>query len=225
MKKLLIVLVCLGFLLSSIAFADTITIKSGKTIEGKIVERTDEYIKIDFHGVPIIYYLDEIESIDGEIRAPYSTESSSESNNERQRVLEFINKLDSIQDDSRQRMKDSNTTKLFNKAMNKEEYEKAKKITLDQINIIKQGIKQIEELSTPESCRKLKELAIKFEELAIEAKMGVIKTIPGGIEGLKGMTQTTPLIKQQMELHSKFWAEKDHMLQEYNIDSTEYPKQ
>jgi len=46
-------------------FAETVILKSGKKIEGKIIERTDKYIKIDFNGVPLPYFFDEIDSIDG----------------------------------------------------------------------------------------------------------------------------------------------------------------
>ena len=52
-------------------FAENIVSKSGKTVEGKLIEKTDKYIKIDFQGVPLTYYFDEIESIDGkEIEQP-----------------------------------------------------------------------------------------------------------------------------------------------------------
>jgi len=48
-------------------FSATIQLKSGKTVEGKTIEKTDEYIKIEYYGIPLTYYFDEIESIDGEI--------------------------------------------------------------------------------------------------------------------------------------------------------------
>jgi hypothetical protein len=48
-----------------LTYAETIILKSGKTIEGKLIEKTDKYIKIDFYGVPLTYYIDEIKSIDG----------------------------------------------------------------------------------------------------------------------------------------------------------------
>jgi len=44
-------------------FADTITLKSGEKLEGNITEKTDKYVKIDISGVPITYFLDEVESI------------------------------------------------------------------------------------------------------------------------------------------------------------------
>lgn len=44
-------------------FAETIILKSGKIIEGKIIERTDKYVKIDFYGVALTYFLDEIQNI------------------------------------------------------------------------------------------------------------------------------------------------------------------
>ena len=47
----------------TICFADTIILKSGQQVSGKIIEKTDKYIRIDFQGSPITYYLDEITSI------------------------------------------------------------------------------------------------------------------------------------------------------------------
>lgn len=46
-------------------FAETIVLKSGKSINVKIIERTDDYIKVDFHSVTLTYYFDEIASING----------------------------------------------------------------------------------------------------------------------------------------------------------------
>jgi len=46
------------------ALAETIKLKSGQEIEGKILERTDKEVKIDFMGVPLIYFAEDIESID-----------------------------------------------------------------------------------------------------------------------------------------------------------------
>jgi len=51
------------------AFAETIALKSGKSVEGKLIEKTDKYIKIDFMGVPLTYFLDEVESIDGVVQS------------------------------------------------------------------------------------------------------------------------------------------------------------
>ncbi len=58
-------LVISSFLLITIAsHAETIQFKSGDTVEGKIVEQTNEFIKVDLGvGVGITYYLDDIESI------------------------------------------------------------------------------------------------------------------------------------------------------------------
>lgn len=47
-------------------FAETVTLKSGKTIEGNILEKTDQYIKIEFNGTPIYYELKYIKNIDKE---------------------------------------------------------------------------------------------------------------------------------------------------------------
>lgn len=58
-----LLLISLNF--STLIFAEIIILKSGKTVEGKIIEKTDQYIKIDFYGVILTYFLDEVESIEG----------------------------------------------------------------------------------------------------------------------------------------------------------------
>lgn len=60
----ILLVLCVG--ISSVAFAETVVLKSGKTIEGNLVEETDKYIKIDFEGVTLTYFLDEIDHIDKE---------------------------------------------------------------------------------------------------------------------------------------------------------------
>lgn len=48
---------------TSALFADTIVLKSGKTVEGKIIEKTAEYVKIGFMGVELTYFMDEVQNI------------------------------------------------------------------------------------------------------------------------------------------------------------------
>lgn len=51
--------------------ATVVHLHSGKIIKGEIVERDDELIKIDAgFGIPITYYLDEIQTINGQSVAP-----------------------------------------------------------------------------------------------------------------------------------------------------------
>lgn len=64
MKKIIIFLIFLFFAVP--LFAETIILKSGKKVEGKIIERNDEAVKIAFYGVSLTYYFEDIESIDGE---------------------------------------------------------------------------------------------------------------------------------------------------------------
>lgn len=62
-KKIIIVLSLLFFVPLLSASAGTIILKSGKTVEGKILEKTDKSIKVDIDGIAITYYLDEIANI------------------------------------------------------------------------------------------------------------------------------------------------------------------
>jgi hypothetical protein len=51
-------------------FPSIVVLKTGKTLKGKIVEETDKYLKLNIDGVPLTYYIGDVESIDG--RKPVS---------------------------------------------------------------------------------------------------------------------------------------------------------
>ena len=72
--KIILALNILLFLVSievfNFGYAETIVLKSGKTINGKILERTDKKITIDFQGVPTTYFIEEIDTIRTEAPTP-----------------------------------------------------------------------------------------------------------------------------------------------------------
>lgn len=81
MKKL-IGLLLIALIFPSFIFAETIILKSGEKVEGKIIERTDDYIRIDFYDVPLTYYLKNIKSIDGKENIYSPKEMAIETNQE-----------------------------------------------------------------------------------------------------------------------------------------------
>ncbi len=94
--KILFVLGWLIFLMSnSLAFADTVTLKSGKKINGKVVERTKDYVKIEIEGITVTYWRDEIENVI-EDKSTLSQELISEDKQEslegeyRKKVFQYI---------------------------------------------------------------------------------------------------------------------------------------
>jgi len=65
-NKLTKALVILGLFFPAVISADTVTLKSGKKLEGKILEKTNQYIKIDIDGNALYYELKYIQSIEEE---------------------------------------------------------------------------------------------------------------------------------------------------------------
>lgn len=61
MKKILVFVIL--FSISFASFAATIYLKNGKKFDAQIIERTDDFIKVDFQGVPLTYYVGEIDTI------------------------------------------------------------------------------------------------------------------------------------------------------------------
>jgi len=58
---------CLSALPLSVS-AETIVLKSGQTVNGKVIEQTDTYIKLDVAGIPVTYFKEEIESMPSEAK-------------------------------------------------------------------------------------------------------------------------------------------------------------
>lgn len=54
----------LSLFFSIYVFAETVVLKSGKSVEGKILEKTDTYIKIDLLGTTLTYFLEDVEKIE-----------------------------------------------------------------------------------------------------------------------------------------------------------------
>jgi hypothetical protein len=50
-------------MIASVAHADTIRLKNGNTVEGKVIEKTADGIKVDIGGVTLTYYTDEIQEV------------------------------------------------------------------------------------------------------------------------------------------------------------------
>ncbi|MDD5432831.1 MAG: tetratricopeptide repeat protein [Candidatus Omnitrophica bacterium] len=60
---LIILLLISGLYFPSLSFSETIVLKSGKTVEGKLVEKTGKYIKLEIHGVVVPYFKNEIADV------------------------------------------------------------------------------------------------------------------------------------------------------------------
>lgn len=78
MKKNLFKIVCLfGFVaIASNVFAEVITLRNGKVVEGDIVEDNDQFIKVSIHGMKLTYYKDQIRSIGAKSKSSLKSKSS-----------------------------------------------------------------------------------------------------------------------------------------------------
>ena len=73
MNTKLLILIVSFILISNFAFADSVYLKSGREIDGWILEITDEYVKIDAGGIPLVFFFDTIDGINVEEYSPYIT--------------------------------------------------------------------------------------------------------------------------------------------------------
>ena len=64
MKNIFLLLIVCSLSLSLVYAQSTIVLKSGREVKGRLVEKTDGYVKVDVDGIELTYGIDEIESID-----------------------------------------------------------------------------------------------------------------------------------------------------------------
>lgn len=77
MKNRVIFLSILFLFMTSSIFADTITLKSGETVEGKIIEKKANSVRMDVYGITLTYFTSDIDKInDQKITAIVPVESS-----------------------------------------------------------------------------------------------------------------------------------------------------
>jgi len=93
MKRLIMFLFCMC--LSSIAYAETIHLKNGNNVSGKILVQDEKSVKINSNGLEMIYYADEIIDIDGKPMMPQPKVSKTQELSEdpkvkRELILKFI---------------------------------------------------------------------------------------------------------------------------------------
>ncbi len=72
MRRILFILMFLFFSVN--AGADTVILRSGQKISGDIVESNGDSLKVEFEGVALTYYMDEIQSINGRMVDPSQDE-------------------------------------------------------------------------------------------------------------------------------------------------------
>lgn len=87
MNKRLFFIVIAGIFLPIPSQAEIIQLKSGKTMEGKIISRDKNGVQVEVNGIPITYWMDDVVSINGE-----TVNSGTAS----QADIEIINPKDSI---------------------------------------------------------------------------------------------------------------------------------
>ena len=134
--KLVFISLCVILFFSNISFAETIVLKSGKTVEGKIVNRTNEYTEVEFMGVKLKYFNSQIETIKetkpssgsqpqaGELPLiSIKIKGSNTNTAEELGVADFVSRLDSI---------NSTIDSMIGEGMNKVIDSKAVKITDEQ---------------------------------------------------------------------------------------------
>lgn len=169
----------IGFLVLAImglgilAFPDSIILKSGETIEGKIIEETNSYVKIDYVGVSLTYWKDDIKEIEKSNELGSSKEPPVQAEPENEIVtIKIKNKIVSSGKDTREFIGKldfswQNIQKIISNAQTQISNITETNLTNEHRNIlqtaiadIKNEITKIKALKAPSGCEELQKFAI-----------------------------------------------------------------
>lgn len=195
--KIFLLVLCAGFFSMNNSFAETIVLKSGKTVEGKITNTTKDYTEVEFMGVKLKYLNDQIaevkkspESGKGAAAEPelitIKIRGSSSENSQEQKaegVKEFVEKLDGL---------NSKIDSVISDRMNKIPKEKGSQITEEQkasmksiLSLLKDREAEITKAKAPSGCKTLKEAFLKLFTLRLGTLEDLMNTNLSQIEVAK----------------------------------------
>ncbi|MCF7871103.1 MAG: hypothetical protein K9L95_03850 [Candidatus Omnitrophica bacterium] len=215
MKKIFIVVFFLCFLPSLLA--ETITLKSGKKIEGNIIEETAEYIKVDFSGVPLTYYREEISDIEAEKTEPVQPRSYSSSgqksdqswNRWYNQIFPYIKKMKSINQKNKKYIEEVNQKSAEMAQSNN--MEKFQALMRKSQEVLSGIINQLKQLQPPAELRLFHEKNI---ESAQYSKRGIEAILAGDINsassyGVETVKSGLEAVKQQRRVYKKHGAPRE----------------
>lgn len=216
---------CAVVTFSGLSFAETIVLKSGKTIEGKIINRTNEYTEIDFMGVKLKYFNDQIERIketksatisESEADAPVvsikikgsHTKSSKKADN----IADFITKLDNINGkiDSMTNTQISKIMDPRSEKITNQQYESIKNISKE----LKEKVAEVENLPPPSGCKTLKEIFLKRCRVRLNSLDELLKgpLKPGDVSKIIEKQN-----KDIAEISKKYSEERENIIKEQKV--------
>ncbi len=226
-----------------VAIAETIQLKSGREVKGKIIDRTKEYIKAELEGagMTVTYYLDEIESINGQkillepepIPQPQVTDQRQDDStslgtgasdavskgdvvkekDERKEIADYFSSMGTILISHAN--KEEETSGIMENAKSKEQKQQA---ILQSINDIKETVTGIEALATPLNCQHYKELNLKAMQNQLEAQNLYFKMAEVSvIDEVKMRVQAEKLWEESDSWFAQAREEFNQIIQKYNI--------
>lgn len=212
-----VILVLIGLRFLTLVFAETITLKSGLEFEASVVEKTDQYIIVNWQGENIRYSLSEIGHIEGSPSLqkieqqdaylpsePEPSISSKINGSDRQQVLKYVNESGLIMESVKEKILAKQA--LLAQASTRADMEGMLAITKEMRDTFAGHKQQFSQISVPADCQVLHSTALKWYQLQVDIYN----------ELLKGNVQQSQLLTQQLiECFNKMQQESDRLAQYY----------
>jgi hypothetical protein len=209
------------------AMADTLTLKSGKSLEGKIIDETDTYVIIQYAGIPLKYWKEDIaqieKSTDTKHQKFYSVRSASKEGDTvkitikedpAQGIAAYIKTLDALRSDVTKTVFDAQNQLLTNS--DGQITEADRKLLKETVDSIEKKIAETKKVHVPSDCKILQLYALDTAEAETKRFAGTVDTFIT-IKELKDYWKQYSQVTLQ-EIGKKYDDEKQRICRQYYIE-------
>jgi hypothetical protein len=214
------------------AFSDTLLLKSGKSLEGKIIDETDTYVTIEYAGVPLKYWKEEIQEITKSQPvsqpttspvasqpfsqpAPIKTATIVIKQDNKQEIAAFVKKIEVLRDDITTSLNAIQDKIGEDVSIDKRVTDEERQSWKETVETVRKKLEQAKLANVPSECRDLRDSALRISEAELERFSSQLNSFITYAD-LKNYWEQYP--KEKLgELKKKYDIERERILRVYNI--------
>ncbi|MDD5583785.1 MAG: hypothetical protein PHV55_01835 [Candidatus Omnitrophica bacterium] len=227
------------------AFSDTLLLKTGKSVEGKIIEETDAYVILDYSGISLKYWKEEIQEITksqpptGDASQPEqvstpqdpSPQPTSQSRpkstgqqtitiaikeDPKQEIIVFVKELETLRDGIKDALVEAKEQFAVQMSSDGQITEANRKFLREAEKDGRNKLEQMKRIAVPAQCRDLRDYALRVTEAEIDRFSSSLSSLSTYKDLIK-YWEEHPKRKTE-ELKKKYNLEREKISSKYNIE-------
>jgi hypothetical protein len=218
------------------AFSDTLLLKSGKSVEGKIIEETDTYVTIEYASIPLKYWKDEVQKITKSSSAaqPITSQPTSQPSSRagtvkivditikedpKEEIAAFARMLEEKRIEAGSALSEVKSKIEGDITRDGRISDTNRQFFRESLEIARNKVNQMKSIRTPAACKDLRDYALRVAEAELEQFASALSSLNTYADL---MTYWKDYPKEKfVELKKKYDAERQRIFSIYKIELPE----